>query len=270
MKSIFSKERFVTVLAAFAVLAGAVIRCILLSGAVPAAESNDLSLCFYICFAASVLLFAASSFMLFSGKTDTVGPSPESGMFLPCISGAAGVFCDFIYQCLSCYDYVSRTAYPAANRIVPMIACAVFALLGCAYFIVLSICSRSRSFDLGRLRLLCFAPFLWALCHVLLGLTEYESAYNDTESALKYITLIFGLLFFFLLAAQKEDVKANGSLAFFGFAYSAVCFVSAVPRIIAYAFGAQLPQAGYFSVSFLLVGVFAFAAAAEISFKKKV
>lgn len=201
-------------LAAFAVLAGAVIRCILLSGAVPAAESNDLSLCFYICFAAGILLFAASSFMLFSGKTDTVGPSLESGMFLPCILGAAGVFCDFIYQCLSCYDYVSRTAYPAANRIVPMIACAVFALLSCAYFIVLSICSRSRSFDLGRLRLLCFTPLLWAFCHVLLGLTEYESAYNDTESALKYITLIFGLLFFFLLAAQKEDAKANGSLAF--------------------------------------------------------
>ncbi len=271
MKDLYSKGHSAAALAVIAVFAGALVRSMLLTSSLPASQSSNSLLCFYICCAVGIFLFAVSTLMLFHGRKKGSAPTPESGMFFPFLLGAAGVFCDFIYQCVSCYDYVSNTAYPMANRIASIAACALFALLSCVYFIIMSLCARSSSIDLGRLAPLCATPFLWSLCHVFIGLTEYESTYDDTESIIKYIMLIFGLMFFFLLAAQTgKKARSKRGLAFFGFAYSSACFVAAVPRAIAYFYGAELPQAGYFSLSFLLVGIFAFAAAIEISLKRKV
>lgn len=153
----------------------------------------------------------------FNKKTSEFDFTPGKGMFLLSLLCAAGMFYDFIYQCVSCYDYISKTSYIAVNRVIPMVLCIISALICCAYFAILSQCSRSSRFEFGRLKILCFAPFLWVFCNVLVGLTAYGDALYDVDSALKNFCLVFGLLFFFFYAAQREKLSAEwGLLRFSG------------------------------------------------------
>ena len=277
MKKTNSKSAFLIVCASLVSLAAVIIKCVQLlyytdvSSGYIINSGKNLIISFYICIGTGFLLFAGASFAFFDKSADDCGFSPGRGMFLPCVLCAAGMFFDFIYQCVGCYEYISKNSYPAANRYVPMIACAVFALLSCVYFIVLSQSSRSNRFDFGKLTLLRLMPFFWVLCNALLGLTEYGDMYYGAESTLKYIALIFGLVFFFLLAAEKEKTyRRLGALVFFGYSYGALCFALSVPRIISFLAGAELPAAEFSAPTFLFTGIFSFAAALNISFKKKV
>ncbi len=253
----------------------AVIRCVLLfyytdpqTGYVTG-SGKELIFDLYVCLAVSIVLFALAAWI---GRADAGEELvPGRGMFLLSLFSAAGMFYDFIYQCVNCYLYVSKTSFPAANRIVPMALCAVFALLSCAYFAVLCQCSRSSRFEFGRLWLLRLAPLCWTFCNVLVGLTEYGNIVFDVDSALKYLSLIFGMVFFFLLFASRESqFKRMGVLAFFGYSYGVLSFVLSLPRTITFIGGAGLAFPDFSAPAFLFTGVFAFAAALRISFKKKV
>ena len=106
---------------------------------------------------------------------------------------------------------------------------------------------------------------------MLVGLTAYGDALYDVDSALKNFCLVFGLLFFFFYAAQREKTFSRmGALAFFGYTYGALCFVLVVPRIVSLIAGVSLTAPEYSSPAFLFTGAFAFVAAVNISFKKKV
>lgn len=266
----------ITVCAALVAFAAAVLRCIQLfyytdtaTGYV-VADGKDLIVDLYVCAAASVLLFGLVSFLSFHKSAAEYDLAPGKGMFWFSLLCAAGMFYDFIYQCVRCYLYLSKTAFPAANRIAPMIFCAVFALVGCAYFAVLCQCSHSRRFEFGRLLLLRLAPLFWVLFNILVGLTDYGNVLYDVDSALKYLALIFGLLFFFLLFASREkQFRRLGALVFFGYSYGSLCFVLAFPRIVAFVAGRALILPNFSAPAFLFTGIFAFAAAVQISFKKK-
>ena len=62
----------------------------------------------YLIIAVAVLLFAGVSFIFFNKKTSEFDFTPGKGMFLLSLLCAAGMFYDFIYQCVSCYDYISK------------------------------------------------------------------------------------------------------------------------------------------------------------------
>ena len=277
MKKTDFKGKFLTACAALFTVGAAVIRCIQLfyytdlsTGYVVSGGKNLISE-LYLIIAVAVLLFAGVSFIFFNKKTSEFDFTPGKGMFLLSLLCAAGMFYDFIYQCVSCYDYISKTSYIAVNRVIPMVLCIISALICCAYFAILSQCSRSSRFEFGRLKILCFAPFLWVFCNVLVGLTAYGDALYDVDSALKNFCLVFGLLFFFFYAAQREkSFSRMGALAFFGYTYGALCFVLVFPRIVSLIAGVSLTAPEYSSPAFLFTGAFAFVAAINISFKKKV
>ncbi len=266
----------VTVCAAVVSAGAAVIRCVQLfyytdsSTGYVNGSGKKLIIELYIFIAAGILLFAFSAFPFHGKNTDKSEINPGKGMFLLSLLCAAGMFYDFIYQCVRCYLYVDQTSYPAANRIVPMVLCAVFALVSCAYFAVLCQCSRTRRFEFGRLWFLRLAPFFWAFCNVLVGMTDYGNVIYDVDSALKYLALIFGLLFFFsLFASREEKFSRVGSLVFFGCSYGALCFVLAFPRIIAFAAGAGLPAPDFSAPAFLFTGIFAFAVSCRFFLKRR-
>lgn len=276
MKRSGFKSALVTICAALVSFGAVVIRCVQLFYYTDTATGyvlsggKDLIVDLYICTGAGILLFGLVSFISFNKNTADYDLSPGRGMFWFSLLSAAGIFYDFIYQCVRCYMYVSKTAYPAANRIVPMILCAVFALVSCAYFAVLCQCSRSRRFEFGRLWLLRLAPLFWAFFNILVGLTDYGNVVYDVDSALKYLALIFGLLFFFsLFASREKQFRRLGSLVFFGYSYGSLSFILAFPRIVAFIAGRELLSPNFSAPAFLFTGIFAFAAAVQISFKKK-
>lgn len=276
MKKTGFKSIVALICAALVSVGAAVVRCIQLfyytdmSTGIVLSSGRDLIADLYICIGVSIFLFAFASFAFFNKSTSEFDFVPGRGMFLASLLSAAGMFYDFIYQCVNCYNYIAKTAYPALNRIIPMIACAVFALLSCAYFAVLCQCSRSSRFEFSRLWLLRLTPLFWAFCNALLGLTEYGDVIYDVDSALRYLAVIFGLVFFFLLSASREKASKHlGPLVFFGYSYGALCFMLSFPRMVAFIAGEGLPAADYSAPTFLFTGIFAFAAALEISFKKK-
>lgn len=225
----------------------------------------------YISIVVAAVLFAGVSFIYFNKKTSDFDFAPGKGMFLLSVLCSAGLFYDFIFQCVSLYNYIEKTSYIAPNRVIPMALCILFALISCAYFAILSQCSRSSRFEFGRLRILCFAPFFWVLSNALVSLTSYGDALYDVDSALKNFCIVFGLLFFFFFAAQREKTFSRmGAFVFFGYTYGALCFVLAFPRLIALVSGVGVNVPHYASPAFLFTGIFAFAAAFNISFKKKV
>lgn len=182
----------------------------------------------------------------------------------------AGMFYDFIHQCLNCYNYSVQTEYPAANRLAMMIACAVFALLSCVYFAVMCESFRSSRFDYGRLWLLRLAPVFWFMCNLLLGLTDYGDVFYDLDTVLKNFTVIAGLMFFFFLAGISEnEVTRPRALAFSGFCYGSFSFILAFPRIVVFIAGTGLKAADYSFITFLFSGMFAFALSLKISAQKK-
>ncbi len=277
MKKTNFKSKLLTACAALTTVGAVVIRCIQLfyytdlSTGYVLSDAKNLITDLYINIVVSVLLFAVTSFAFFNKKTSEVDFVEGKGMFFMSLLCTAGMFYDFIFQCVSCYNYISKTAYIAVNRIIPMILCVVSALICCAYFAILSQSSRTSRFEFGRLKILCFAPFLWVFCNVLVSLTEYGDALYDVDSALKNFCLVFGLLFFFLFAAQSEKTFSRmGTLVFFGYTYGALCVVLVLPRIVSLIAGISMPVPEYSSPAFLFTGLFAFAVAFDISFKKKV
>lgn len=277
MKKTNFKSKVLTACAALTTVGAAVIRCIQLfyytdsSTGYVLSGGKNLITDLYINIAVAAVLYAGVSFIFFNKKTSDFDFAPGKGMFLLSLLCTAGLFYDFIFQCVSLYNYISKTSYIAPNRVVPMIFCIISALISCAYFAILSQCSRSSRFEFGRLRILCFAPFFWVFCNVLVSLTSYGDALYDVDSALKNFCLVFGLLFFFFFAAQREKTFSRmGALVFFGYTYGALCFVLVFPRIIGLVAGAELNAPEYASPAFLFTGIFAFAAAFNISFKKKV
>lgn len=224
---------------------------------------------FYVSLTAAALLYGLYSFSKKRSECPEYFMPGKSVLWFSALS-CIGMFYDFIHQCLNCYYYMSQTAHPAANRLATMIACTVFALFSCVYYAVMCEAFRSSSFDYGRLWPLRFAPVMWFLCNLLLGLTEHSDVFYDVDSVLKYFTVIAGLLFFlFLSGISENDLRRQRSLAFSGFCYGAFSFILSFPRLIALAAGTGLNAADYSEVTFLFTGMFAFALSFEISAQKR-
>lgn len=185
---------------------------------------------------------------------------------------SAAMFFDFVSQCLSCYDYASKSAYVALNKIIPMALAGAFALLSAIYFIVIGISFSSNRYDFRQLHIFCLFPFLWALCGALTDLTDYAGGILDTESVLKSLMLLFALLFFFFFAGNvlggKSEMQLK-ALVFSGLVYGMLCTAACVPRFIAFVFRLGLAAAPYSGVSFMFSGAFAAAVSFYILFKKK-
>lgn len=87
---------------------------------------------FYSLLAASAVFFALS--VIKCKPFSSVNRMRGKSIFALCLLSGGGMFYDFVYRCILCFDYVSSTQHPAANRLTPMICTAIFALFSAAFF----------------------------------------------------------------------------------------------------------------------------------------
>lgn len=173
---------------------------------------------------------------------------------------SAGMFCDFVIQCLNCYNCASKSAYVALNRIIPIGLSGAFALMSAIYFIIIGISFSSSRYDFMQLKVFKYFPLLWALCAALTDLTEYSSGYSGADAALKSLVILLALLFFFFFACcARENVGAGGikGLVFSGLCYGMMSVSCVVPEAFASLFKIAEAPAFYTDFVFLFSGLFA-------------
>lgn len=181
-------------------------------------------------------------------------------------SAAAGIamFYDFVFKCVTCYKYVQEVSVLRLNYFIPLCLSAISALLCALYFVMMGVSFKTDRYDFTSFKYYHLVPVFWNLFILFSLLTDYNDGIYAEEKTLYYIAVIFGMLFFIkLMGSMNSDYKKLKSLCFFGFAYSALCFVLAVPRAVAFLFGAELYKADFSAVTYLLMFVFA----AAFSFK---
>lgn len=185
---------------------------------------------------------------------------------------SAGMFCDFVVQCLNCYNYASKSAYVALNRIIPIGLSGAFALMSAIYFIIIGISFSSSRYDFMQLKAFKYFPLLWALCAALSDLTEYSSGISNADAVLKSLMLLLALLFFFFFACcAQENVGKSGikGLVFSGLSYGMMSISCVVPEIFASLLRRADVPAFYTDFVFLFSGIFALSISFYITFQKK-
>lgn len=258
-------------------LGAAFVRCIQLlmytnpdTGIVIDGAENTVAL-FYIFTALSVVMLGAFVFASKSSFECPIQIKDSTGLSLCSCLAAAGMFYDFVHQCVRCYLYVSANSYIAVNRLLPMIFSAVFALLSAVFFIFTALSVKSSRYDFSRMWFFKITPVLWSLVNLLILLTDYDDDILAIDTLLKYSAFILALVFFVLFALTAESEKANGSLTvFFGFLYSGISFSLSFGRMVCFIIGQDIVSADFSSPAFMFTGLFAFAFSFCICLRKKV
>lgn len=191
--------------------------------------------------------------------------------FYVCLSAGAAMFYDFVYQCVSCYNYAFGSSRIALNYLIPLCLSALSALLCASYFLIISAAFITDRYDVGSVKLFHLVPVFRHLFAMLSALSVYKKGIYETENALYSAVLIFGALFFvFFAVCMDSGLKKVKSFCFLGFSYAVLCFALFVLRISAAAFGADITQADFSSAAYLFTGIFAaFISAKAIEKDKK-
>ncbi|MDE6110811.1 MAG: hypothetical protein K2F65_02720 [Eubacterium sp.] len=179
-------------------------------------------------------------------------------LFFACAAAGIAMFYDFVFKCVNCYQYMAEVSALRLNYFIPLCLSALSALLCALYFIMMGISFKTDSYDFKSFRYYHMVPVFWNLFVLFSSLTDYNDGIYAEERILHYIVLIFGMLFFIkLIGSMNSDYKKLKSLCFSGFAYGALCFVLAVPRAVAFLFGAELYGADFSAVTYLFISAFA-------------
>ncbi len=122
---------------------------------------------------------------------------------------AAGFFIHFISQAVLLFKGVTgrRTE---AHFVVAIAVSAVLSLMCCVYFTVVRMTYSKRNYDFRELYFFHLVPLFWSLSEVFSVIADSGEFDRDTDSLLKYATLIFMTLFFFCFARDMdrgEEIK---------------------------------------------------------------
>lgn len=160
---------------------------------------------FYSLLAGSAVFFALS--VIKCKPFSSVNRMRGKSIFALCLLSGAGMFYDFVYRCVLCFDYVSSTQHPAANRLTPMICTVIFALFSAAFFIALGISFKTTRYQMSSLWFLYISPVMWAISGLLSLLTVYDDVFFAEETFLKYAAMIAAVVFFLLFALGEDKLS---------------------------------------------------------------
>ncbi len=212
-----------------------------------------------------LLIFAAVGAAGFYVKScEKFKPVDLSGsnkvLYLSSVFLSVTMFADFLHQCYSCYDYISKTNYFEYVYIVPLALSGLFALLCCFYFATLSVTAKGSNYDFRNFTFLHLVPVLWAFTRLVLIMIKIVDVKKDADTALEFLLLSFMLLFFFCYISMID----NGGRVSKLFVFSAITLFSiasviALPRIVLMITGRGdiLYHAAYTGISYFAVGLFA-------------
>ena len=249
-------------------LFGAVLRCIQLfimtdasTGFINRNRAGTIVLFFVSCLAFILLIPALLQDKAFQNPFHK---SKSRLLFLASAAAGIAMFYDFVFKCVNCYKYAAEGSAIRLNYFVPLCLSALSALLCALYFMMMGVSFKTDSYDFKSFKYYHIVPVFWNLFVLFSLLTDYNDGVFAEEKILHYVVLVFGMLFFIkLIGSMNSDYKKLKSLCFFGFAYGALCLVLAVPRAVAFLFGAELYGADFSAVTYLFISVFA----AALSFK---
>ena len=185
-------------------------------------------------------------------------------LFCVCLLAGAAMFYDFVYRCISGYNYFSRNSYIELNYIIPLLLAGVAALFCSVYFIVMGASFATDKYDFRQLKYFHLALVIRFLLVLSTRFTRYDDGFFAEENILLYTVLIFGILFsLVLIGCVDGGTDRVMILCFCALSYSVLSFILSVPKVIAIVFGAQTSNAEFSPISYLFTGVFAAALAFE-------
>lgn len=212
-----------------------------------------------------ILVFAAVGLTgLYSRHSEGPAPIDLSGgnkrLYYSSAILSAAMFAEFIHQCFSCYDYISKTNYIEYAYIIPLGLAGLSAIICCFYFAVLSITAKGSNYDFRNFTFLHLIPVFWAFMRLILIMIKIVDVKQDSDTVLEFLLLSFMLMFFFSYILMLDNSgRASKPFVFSAISTFALASVISLPRLVMIAVGKgeALYPADYTSISYFAVGLFA-------------
>lgn len=222
---------------------------------------GETSLPFVIYFLIFVTVGVIGFYAKYTDNTKIIDFSkPDKTLFLSSAFLSVTMFVDFIHQCGSVYNYISKTNYIEYVYIIPLMLSALLALVCCFYFSVLSVTAKGSNYDFRNFTLLHIAPVLWAFTRLILIMIKIIDIKRDADTSLEFLLLSFMLLFFFCYISMVDNGgKISKLFVFSAIAVFSVASIIVLPKMVLIVSGKwnMLYHTSYTGISYFAVGLFA-------------
>lgn len=172
-----------------------------------------------------------------------------------------GFFIDFVHLCITAFGSIENEEYKQLIFFVPVCLSALFALMSCFYFYTIGMSFGDKNYDFRELKILHLAPIGWAVSQALTVMQQSISFMIDIDSVIKYLLLIFCVLFFYFFATEIEsDKPAKSATLIFarGLYYIGALFLANRLMLVLSRNADIGNDDGLLSVSIFLIAVFVF------------
>lgn len=186
---------------------------------------------------------------------------------------SVSMFFDFIHQCFNCYDYVQRVSYVEYAYVIPMGVSGILALVCSFYFMTFALTYRNSNYDFRNFTWFHFSPILWAFVRMLMIMSRLVDIKNNFEICCEFLFLaaLLGFMFCVISAIERNGESTTKFFVFSSFTAFSMAAVLVIPRMIMIIMGyAQKMESVTFSnITYIMLGVFAIALAADINRRKE-
>lgn len=199
-------------------------------------------------------------------------PEKQYGLNVLSALAAVGFFIDFIRQSYSIIEFFTSSRHYSLLIPISMSLSALFAILSCFYYIIISFSYSGGSYDFRLLRAFHFAPLIWIFFKAVIILTDIVNFSNDFDSIIKLVTIAFGVFAVFSFIAELEnDERAKGASVFFfkSFGFMSVLYFTSCTASLMLGKCKIFDEAFLSGAVFLLLGVFIYFYQKSIAFQAR-
>ena len=117
---------------------------------------------------------------------------------------SAGLFADFVEQCIRLYQVGENGAYVTAASYLPKVLIGVFALGSGFYFSMVALSFSERKYDFRNLKLFHLVTVLWAVARILELVFRSDIIGSSPHTALRYSVALFATGFFYSFSYEAD------------------------------------------------------------------
>lgn len=176
-------------------------------------SSTVLSIIYYIALVLGIMFLALDSF-----KQKNFAPvfifKNRFHLNVFAIVVSVGLFVDFVCGVVKAYQTLFDSSYISIPPFVALCISVFMALLSSFYYVLVSSSFGGSNYDFRKMRVLHFAPLLWAISKAFSVLDEVPSILQDDASILKYVVLLLlcCAFFFFAFEVDSTDGARKGTV----------------------------------------------------------
>ncbi len=175
----------------------------------------------------TLLMLCVLAYQSFREKEYPKAFEPKKNRYIAdsALLAGGGFIIDFIGSSIALYYlFDAKRVNPAETGLY--IGGIAFSILSTLYFAAIYLSYTGNAYDFRRLKILHFAPLLWAISKSGLLILNAVGFRNDAFSTIKGLLLIFAILFFFTFIVEIENEEgAKKSFVFFIGALSYLCLL---------------------------------------------